>query len=323
MQTSLAELQRQFINLRLGTFIHFNSATFQFSTGDAVDWEFDCENSGAPRRHPFAAQDWAPTHLDCRQWAAVAKAAHFRFAAYTAKHHEGFATWPTAFSEHCVRNAANTTDVVAAYLQAFRAQGLVAGLYFSILDLTAGIGQRSCNAAQKALIKGQITELLTNYGPIPFLIVDGWNAPWGGPTYEQLPFEEINGLVKSLQPDCLLLNIGCTDSTAHTDIVFFENGARQQADPDFQGPGVLCQKLTPAWFWRARDPQTPPASGDRMLQLMEQCFPRNITLMMNLSPNTQGLVDENLAAAYRAAGEKATFPPPLEKAPAAWVRPQR
>ena len=60
-----------------------------------------------------------------------------------------------------------------------------------------------------------------------------------------------------------------------------------------------------------------------MLQLMEQCFPRNITLMMNLSPNTQGLVDENLAAAYRAAGEKATFPPPLEKAPAAWVRPQR
>lgn len=318
MRDNLPELQRRFVNLRLGTFIHFNSAAFQFHTGEGIDWEYDCENSGAPRRYPFAEKDWNPTELDCRQWAAVARAAGFRFAAYTAKHHEGFAAWPTAFSEHCVRNAANKTDVVAAYLEAFREAGIAAGLYFSILDLTAGIGKRSCTQAQKEMIRGQITELLTNYGEIPFLIVDGWNAPWGGPTYEQLPFEEVNALVKSLQPECLLLNIGCTDSTEHTDIVFFENGAGQEVGQGFQGPGVLCQKLTRAWFWRADDPHTPPASGERMLELMEKCFPMNVALMMNLSPNTKGLIDENLAQEYRKTGEKVSFPPPLETIPSAW-----
>ena len=73
------------------------------------------------------------------------------------------------------------------------------------------------------MIKGQITELLTNYGEIPFLIVDGWNAPWGGPSYEMLPFEELDSLVKSLQPDCLFMNIGCSKGLEGTDIVFYEN----------------------------------------------------------------------------------------------------
>ena len=315
----LLELQRQFINLRLGTFIHFNSATFQFNSGDIVDWEFDHENGGKPRLCPFEEKEWNPTELDCTQWASAAMDAGFCFAAYTAKHHEGFAAWPTAYSEHCVRNAANKTDVVAEYLKAFREAGIEAGLYFSILDLTAGIGRRSCTDEQKAMIKGQITELLTNYGRIPFLIVDGWNAPWGGPSYEQLPFEEINTLVKSIQPECLLMNIGCTDDISKTDIVFFENGAGQEVTSGFRGPGALCQKLTGAWYWRAGDPDTAPVSGDWALVLMKECFPMNVSLIINLSPNTKGLIDENLAAEYRKMGEKVVLPQPLEEIPDGWL----
>ena len=47
---NLLQLQKDFINLRLGTFIHFNSATFQFHTGEIEDWEFEHENGGKPRR---------------------------------------------------------------------------------------------------------------------------------------------------------------------------------------------------------------------------------------------------------------------------------
>ena len=171
MAISLTDLQKDFINLRFGTFIHFNSATFQFNKGEITDWEYGHENGGEPRRFPFCEKDWNPTDLDCRQWAAIAKSAGCRYAALTTKHHEGFALWPTAYSEHCVRNASLTTDVVAEYLSAFREAGIEAGLYFSILDLTAGIGRKSCTSQQKELIKGQITELLTRYGRIPFLIV--------------------------------------------------------------------------------------------------------------------------------------------------------
>ncbi|HBA47246.1 MAG TPA: hypothetical protein DCZ91_05510 [Lachnospiraceae bacterium] len=90
---SLTDLQKHFINLRFGTFIHFNSATFQFCKGEVTDWEYAHENSGEPRRYPFHEEEWNPVGLDCRQWASVAKSAGCRYAALTAKHHEGFCLW--------------------------------------------------------------------------------------------------------------------------------------------------------------------------------------------------------------------------------------
>lgn len=177
----LCALQRDFINLRLGTFIHWNSAAVQFHANpDIIDWEFDLENGGEPRRYPFPESDWAPRAPDCDRWAQIAKSAGCRFAVLTAKHHEGFALWPSEFGNHSVAQATVRTDIVAEFLRAFRAAGLQAGLYFSVLDLTAGIGRRSFPPAQRELVLGQITELLTNYGEIPYFIIDGWNAPWGG-----------------------------------------------------------------------------------------------------------------------------------------------
>ena len=317
----LLELQKDFINLRFGTFIHFNSATAQFHNNpDVDDWEFDHENNNKPRQFPFDPKTWNPEKLDCKQWAKAAKNAGCQFAALTTKHHEGFALWPTAYSEHSVKNAACTKDVVAEYLSAFREAGIVAGLYFSIMDLTAEIGRDRCSAAQKALIKGEITELLTNYGEIPFLIVDGWNAPWGGPSYELLPFAELDAVVKSLQPNCLLMNIGCSDGVEGTDIVFFENAAGQEAEHTFMGPGASCNKLTAGWFWRDKDPESTLMSAAWALEKMKTYFPMNVAFMLNLSPNTQGLVDENLVNEFEKIGKEFSMPDMLQEIPEGWLK---
>lgn len=317
---SLLELQKHFISLRLGTFIHFGSATVQFNSGEMEDWEFDCENNDKPRLYPFHEKDWNPSSLDCGQWASVAKSGGFKFAAFTAKHHEGFAMWPSAYSEHSVKNATNKTDVVAAYLEAFRKVGIEAGLYFSVLDLTAGINRKSCTDEQKKIIKGQITELLTNYGDIPFLIVDGWNAPWGGPSYDMLPFEEVDELVKSLQPNCLLMNIGWTKGIDGSDILFFENGAGQDVTPGFKGPGALCQKLTGTWFWRAADPVTKPVSASWALEKMNHYFSMNVNFILNLSPDKEGRIDENLAGEFAKLGKELILPDPVSEIPAGWLK---
>lgn len=317
---ALQKRQLEFINLRLGTFIHFNSATAQFCANpDIIDWEFDHENGTLPRQYPFAPKTWNPDRLDCKQWAAIAKSAGCRFAALTAKHHEGFALWPTAWGEHSVKNAANTTDVVAEYLTAFREAGIQAGLYFSILDLTAGIGKRGCTAKQKEYILGQITELLTNYGEIPFLIVDGWNSPWGGPSYEMVSFQEVDRLVKSLQPNCLLMNIGCAGNLQNTDVVFFENSAGQDAEGGFAGPGIACNKLTKTWFWRQEDGETPTADVSWVQEKLSEYFPLNSAFILNLSPNAHGQVDDNLASAFRQIGEKISLPEPLTELPEGWM----
>lgn len=316
----LERLQKDFVDLRFGTFIHFNSATVQFCTGETVDWEYGCENNAQPRKYPFSPADWNPDRLDCRQWAAIAKSAGCRFAALTAKHHEGFALWPTEYSGHCVKNAARTTDVVAEYLAAFREAGISAGLYFSILDLTAGIGRRSCTRQQKELILGQITELLTRYGRIPFLITDGWSAPWGGPEYAQLPFEEVDSLVKGLQPDCLLINIGCSGSLIGTDIPCFENAAGQGAEGFFAGPGLACNKLTGSWFWRTEDGRSAPAGVPWVQEKLAEYFRKNCAFMLNLSPDIHGRVEQNLADAFGEIGKSIQLPAPLDELPSGWMR---
>lgn len=317
--TDLLELQRRFINLRFGAFIHFNSGTVQFNTGDIEDWEYDHENANMPRRFPFNEQDWNPQNLNCKRWAEVAKSGGCKFAVYVAKHHEGFATWPTAYSEHCVRNAVNKTDIVADYLKEFRAAGIEAGLYFSILDITAGINRKSCTEEQKKMIKGQLTELLTNYGEIPFLILDGWNAPWGGPSYDMLPFEEINGLIKSIQPDCLVMNIGWIKNIEGTDIMFFENGAGQEIHKGFEGPGILCQKLTGTWMWREIDRTQLTGTADWALKQMNDCFNKNVNFILNLTPNKDGTIDDILADEYVKIGQKLVLPSPVKTIPAGWL----
>ena len=318
---TLLENQKRFINLRLGTFIHFNSATFQFnSTTDVEDWEFGHENFGQERKYPFCGKDWNPTELDCREWARAAKEAGCRFAALTAKHHEGFVLWDSKCTEHCIRNAANKTDVVRQYLEAFREQGIAAGLYFSILDLTHGIGRKSCTLQQKQFIKDQISELLTSYGEIPFLMVDGWGSPWGGPSFEMLPFEEIDSHVKSLQKDCLLLNIGASDGLDHTDIVFFENAAGQEVASGFSGPGVSCNKLTRTWFWRHDDPVTPCTEAAWAIGKMKEYFPINVNFMLNLSPNVKGKIDDNLKREFARIGERVALPDELMEEPKNWLK---
>lgn len=318
--SDLLELQRQFVNLRFGAFIHFNSGTIQFNTGSIEDWEFDHENAGLPRQFPFDEKEWNPSHIDCKQWARVAKSAGCRFAAYSSKHHEGFATWPTQYSEHCVRNATNQTDVVAEYLNAFRAEGIEAGLYFSILDITAGCNRKTCTEEHKKMIKGQLTELLTNYGEIPFLILDGWNAPWGGPSYDELPFEELDGLIKSIQPNCLVMNIGWTRGIDGTDIMFFENGAGQEIHPDFEGPGILCQKLTGTWMWREIDRTTLTGDAQFALNWIDKCAARNVNFILNLTPNKEGTIDDNLAEEYAKIGKRLVLPDPVTEIPEGWLR---
>lgn len=320
MGKSLTELQMEFVNMRFGMFIHFNSATFQFSANpDVIDWEYDHENGGMPRRFPFDPQSWNPVRLDCAQWAGAGKAAGVEFAALTAKHHEGFCIWPTEYTEHCVRNSPVKTDVVREYLEAFRLQGIRAGLYFSILDLTQGINRRGCSAENKAYIRGQLTELLTNYGDIPFLITDGWNAPWGGPSYEDLPFEEVDGWVKELQPECLLMNIGSLDGLKHSDIVFHETSAGQQFEKGFAGPGASCQKMTEGWFWREGDDRKALKPAEWVLDWIRRSNACNTSFVLNSSPNTYGLLDDNMMERYRQIGALYQKAEPLKELPEGWA----
>ncbi len=319
MSKSLVEKQLEFVNYRFGMFIHFNSATFQFAKGDICDWEYGVENGGEPERFPFDEKKWNPTDLDCTQWAKAGKSAGVEFAALTTKHHEGFDLWPSQYTEHCVKNGSVTRDVVREYLDAFRAEGIRAGLYFSMLDIHNKIGRYHCSPEGKQLIKNQLTELMTNYGEIPFIIFDGWQAHWGGPSYENVPFEEICDLIHSYQPDCLIMNISCESNLDHTDMVFYENAAGQEVEDDFQGPGVSCNLLSPNWFWREADPARELKPASWAIEMIQKFNDHNVTFILNASPNQKGLLDDNMVQRYAEIGKLYQKAPDLKELPEKWL----
>ena len=165
-----------------------------------------------------------------------------------------------------------------------------------------------------------MTELLTRYGEIPFLMVDGWNAPWGGPSFKDYPFERLDALVKRLQPDCLLMNIGWPYNLAGSDVVFYENAAGQETKGEFSGPGVSCNKLTGAWFHRDGDGEIPTKTADWAVEKALGYFPKNINFMLNISPDENGCVDKNLIDTFVEIGKKITFPEPLTELPEGFLR---
>lgn len=319
-QQELIEKQKWFVNLRLGMFIHFNSATFQFNSGDIMDWEFDYENNGAERKFPFSPSSWNPEKLDCKQWTKSAKAMGAKFAALTSKHHEGFCLWPTDTTEHCIRNGQSKTDVVREYLEAFRSEGIIAGLYFSMLDLTKQINRKKCTREDVEYTKRQLTELLTNYGEIPFIIIDGWQAHWGGPSYENMPYEEIDEHIKSIQPNCMLLNISCESNLNHTEVVFYENAAGQEVEDSFVGPGASCNILNNCWFWRETDPEMNLKSAQWAVDKIKDVNDHNVTFLLNSSPNTLGLIDNNFLERYEEIGKLYKRPKDLSEIPSGWFK---
>src|SRR5271170_7912660 len=212
----LLALQQQFLDLRFGMFVHFNMATFQ-------DREWG--DPTAP------ADQFNPTALDTDQWAETAAAANMTWGCLTTKHHDGFCIWPTATRGASERQTQHKKDIVRAYVDSFRKRGLKVALYYSMLDMRDDIRHFNVTREKVDLIKAQLTELFTQYGDIFALIIDGWNAPWSRLTYDETPFHKIYGLVKSLQPNCMLSDLNASQYPAgglyYTDLKAFEQNAGQ------------------------------------------------------------------------------------------------
>lgn len=292
-----------FQSRQLGMFIHFNSATFQFANENTKDWCYGVTDKRDRGYRPFSPHDFCVKAIDFKQWAGVAKSAGCKFAVLTAKHHEGFALWPSEATDHCIRHSPYPNDIVKEYVEAMREEGLLPGLYFSMLDLHHDITETGVSADGKKLIKAQLTELLTNYGEIPYLVIDGWHSTWGGPRFSQLNYDEIARLIQSLQPDILIMNHSCECSYDHSDIIMFENAAGQSVPKHFDGFGAAGNILTKAWFWKYSHPTAKLKSADWVVRKkLEPMNEKGVTFLLNVSPNQQGRIEKNVADVFALVG---------------------
>jgi alpha-L-fucosidase len=286
----------------LALFLHFGVNTF-------TDREW-----GDGREDP---RIFAPSQLDARQWARTARESGFRAMILTAKHHDGFCLWPTRTTQHSVASSPlrdGKADVVREFVAACRAEGLRAGLYLSPWDRhepSYGDSPR-----YNDLYAAQLTELLTQYGPIAEVWFDGANGEGPNGKRQVYDWPRVWGLVRKLQPNAVMFSDAGPDvrwignergvagdtnwSTVDPAVVPVPGMSGdavmrmlQEGDPNGSvwRPGETDVSIRPGWFYHpAEDGRV--RSAQNLVDLFFTSVGRNSKLLLNVPPTPAGLLNE-------------------------------
>ncbi|HLP38145.1 alpha-L-fucosidase [Lacibacter sp.] len=300
------ENQMRWQEMEFYAFVHFSLNTYTDQS-----WGFGNEDINL----------FNPEKLDCRQWARICKQSGMKGIIITAKHHSGFCLWPSKYTEYCVKNAPwknGKGDVVREMAEACKEYGLKLGIYLSPWDRNhPDYGKPE----YITYFRNQLTELLSNYGPIFEIWFDGANGGtgyYGGANEERkidrttyYDWSNTYKLIRKLQPKIVIWNdggdradlrwvgteggwVGETNWSllnAKGDVPFnmlhygVENG-------DSWVPAEVNTSIRPEWFYH-------PSENERVKtvpQLMETYYNsigRNGTLLLNFPIDTRGLIHEN------------------------------
>lgn len=259
-----------------------------------------------------------PTKLDARQWIKALKDAGFKMAIITAKHHDGFCLWPSAFTSHSVKNSPwknGKGDVVKEVADACREYGLKFGVYLSPWDRhEASYGSPAYNA----YYKNQLKELLSNYGEVSEVWFDG--AKGENAKNMEYDFRGYWKLVRQLQPKAVIFSDAGPDvrwvgnekgNAGQTcwsmiDTVGMAPGKADASylnvgDPNgkYWIPAETDVSIRPGWFYHASE-NDKVKSPQELVNLYYQSVGHNSLLLLNIPPNRDGLLSEtdvkNIAA---------------------------
>ncbi|MEX3615416.1 alpha-L-fucosidase [Paenibacillus glucanolyticus] len=192
-----------FTESRYGMFIHFGPYA-QYGRGEQVLFREHLDQAEYVRK----ACEWNPEFFDAELWAYTARKAGMKYACLTTRHHDGYCLWDTETTDYSSAKQAPGRDLVREFTDAFRAQGLRVGLYYSWIDwrIPAYFDGPEKDPegweTMKRYLHAQVEELVTKYGRIDHFFFDGvWPR-----TAEDLESIKLVERMKSIQPDILVNN---------------------------------------------------------------------------------------------------------------------
>ena len=303
-----SEHQLAWHDLQYYAFVHFNMNTFTNK-----EWGFGDESP----------ELFNPTDLDCRQWARVCRDAGMKGIIVTAKHHDGFCLWPSAFTEHSVKNAPwkeGKGDVLRELSEACKEYGLKFGIYLSPWDRNhPDYG----TPAYLTYFRNQLREVLTNYGEVFEIWFDGANGGtgyYGGANEERkidnqtyYDWENTIKIVRELQPQAVIFSdagpdvrwVGNEDGYANE-----TNWSTLRRDEFYPGspnyvelrsghddgthwvPAECDVSIRPGWYYHPEEDDK-VKSLQQLTDIYYHSIGRNANLLINLPVDRRGLVHEN------------------------------
>ena len=315
MNKPLSKKQLEFLDWEFGVFFHFGIRSF---FPGHKDWD--------GKEMPMEA--FNPTELNCESWLKTAKAGGATYAILTCKHHDGFALWPTKYSEYSVAGSRwkdGRGDVVREFVDACRKVGLKVGLYYSPAQWGKyAISFKNAKEYDEYFIN-QIRELLTGYGKIDYLWFDGCGSE--GHEYDK---PRIVKAIKEYQPDILTF----CDPEWNPGVRWIGN---EDGYASLVNPLVVCktnfselatqeQKLSSAMFlpaecdckirntWFYDDNEETLKSVDELFGMYEMSVGHGSNFLLNIGPDNRGLLPEADAERFLALGKRirASYGQPLD-----------
>ena len=292
--------QLEWQEMEMNMFCHFGPNTFS-----GEEW-----GSGKEAEDLFN-----PTDLDCRQWAATAKAAGFGGIIITAKHHDGFCLWPNPESTHTVAQSSwrdGKGDVLKELSDACREYGLKFGVYISPWD-------RNDPRYGTPEYNGAFARTLENvhdgrYGDIFEQWFDGACGEGPDGKRQEYDWSLFTGTVRRLHPSSIMFSdvgpdcrwvgnergyAGETNWSTLSPEGFTPGAGSPPIDTLNSGnvhgtnwiPAEADVSIRPGWFWKESETEK-LKSVDELMDIYFGTVGRNAVLLLNVPPDTRGRIPE-------------------------------
>ena len=300
-----------FTKSRFGMFIHWGL----YVIPARGEWVRSVEKITVKDYQPYF-DNFDPVDYDPRVWAKAAKAAGMKYAVLTAKHHDGFCLFDSKLTDYKATNTKAGRDLVREYIDAFRAEGIKIGLYYSLIDWhhpdfphygDAHHPMRD-NEDYKdkkhdfdnylTYMHGQVKELCVNYGKIDIFWFDFSYGHMAGETWKAT---ELVRMVRGYWPDVLiddrLEGSGSGRGSLYTDTPSEYSGdfaCPEQIIPpggvrNVCGKPILweaCITMNGNWGYHATDKNFKPS--DMLIKKLVECVSKGGNMLLNVGPDAKG-----------------------------------
>lgn len=308
-----------FVHDRFGMFIHWGL----YALPARHEWVMTAEKIDPTLYAERYLPRFNPTRYEPRAWARAARAAGMKYAVLTAKHHEGFCLWDSAYTDYKVTNTPYGQDLIAPFVEALRAEGLRIGFYYSLLDWShpdftidvhhplrdhpdaALLNQGRAMPRYAAYMRHQVAELLTRFAP---------DILWCDFSYPQRSYNGLPGkgradwesdqlyaLIRQLSPHIMLNNrLDLADVRAD---FYTPEQVQLTKWMHVEGEPVVweaCQTFSGSWgYHRDEDSWKSP---EQLIMMLINTVAHGGNLLMNVGPTSLGTFDpraQQALAVYR------------------------
>ncbi|WP_165501329.1 alpha-L-fucosidase [Pedobacter psychrodurus] len=292
-----ASVMNDFMDKRFGMFIHWGPVSLRgteigWSRGDQVEVE-DYDN---------LYKEFNPVLFDADAIVKTAKDAGMKYLTITARHHDGFCLWPTAYTNFNITNTPYKIDIVGALNEACKKQGIKFCIYYSVLDWhhpdypihsskNQTIDPKSDMNRYLIYMKNQLKELITKYDPYMLWFDGQWEKPW---TDEM--GKDLYAYLKQLKPTII------TNNRLGKEFAAMENknidASKMIGDYDtpeqvvgklnMQTPWESCFTICNQWAWKPNDKMK---SLKQCLEIISKTAGGNGNLLLNVGPMPDGRIE--------------------------------